>query len=80
MTNFVFNRNFSASFTDLNKSKDLGLSLGVGKRFNIGEGNHLDIEVRNNLGLTNISATEVIDDGAVKTNSINLILSYFFSL
>ena len=65
---------------DLNKSTDLGLSLGVGKRFDVGEGNYLDIEVRNNLGLTNISATEVIDDGTIKTNSINLILSYFFSL
>ena len=70
----------SSTFTDLNKTTDVGFSIGFGKRFNVSDQNYLDLEIRNNLGLVNISAVEVIDDGTLKTNSLNLILTYYFSL
>lgn len=69
----------TSNFTYLNKTTDVGLSFGVGKRFNISDQNYLDLEIRNNLGLINISAVDVIDEGTLKTNSLNLILTYNFS-
>lgn len=70
----------SATFTDLQNKVDVGLSVGIGKRFELSDSNSLDVEIRNNLGLVNISAVKVIDDATVKTNAINLILMYNFTL
>jgi len=66
-------------FTDLNRNIDAGVSLGIGKRIDLSN-NYLDIEIRNNLGLVNISEVEVLNDGTIKTNSLNLILTYYLNL
>lgn len=66
--------------TDSNKKTDVGLVFGFGKLFKLNEKNSLKIEVRENLGLVNTSDVEVYNDGAIKTNSINLILNWNFSL
>ncbi|MEL1246213.1 porin family protein [Flavobacterium sp. DGU11] len=62
------------------KEFDFGLNLGLGMRVPIDEKNDLNIELRDNLGLVNISDVPVIDNGTVKTNSVNLIVSWQFGL
>jgi len=62
------------------KTSDIGLSFGIGKKFKVSENNSINVELRNNLGLTNISDVPVQGNGTVKTNSVNLLLSYEFKL
>ena len=62
------------------KKVDFGWSLGIGKKFKINEKNKLSVELRDNLGLQNISDVPVQGNGTVKTNSFNLILGYEFNL
>lgn len=63
---------------DLFKSFDFGWSLGIGTKFLIFDKNNLIIELKDNLGLVNISKVPVYNNGTVKTNSINLSLAYEF--
>ncbi|NHN27180.1 PorT family protein [Flavobacterium jejuense] len=65
---------------DVFKKVDFGWSLGIGKKFKITEKNNLSIELRDNLGLLNISDVPVEGNGTVKTNSFSLILGYEFKL
>lgn len=65
---------------DIFKKVDFGCSLGIGKKFKITDKNKLSIELRDNLGLLNISDVPVQGNGTVKTNSFNLILGYEFNL
>ncbi len=60
------------------KDFNFGANLGVGMRFHMGTSGDLNVELRDNLGLMNISKVETVGDGSVKTNSLNLILSYQF--
>ncbi|MCW4469734.1 PorT family protein [Flavobacterium sp. MFBS3-15] len=62
------------------KTLDFGLNLGLGMRIPLDNKNDLNIELRDNLGLVNISDVPVMDDGTVKTNSVNLIVSWQFGL
>ena len=66
--------------TYLNKKIDVGISLGIGKKIQLNNMNDLSIELRNNLGLINISDVEVFQDGTIKTNSLNLILTWNFQI
>jgi outer membrane protein with beta-barrel domain len=66
--------------TSLNKKLDIGLSFGIGKKFYLNDKNNLNVEIRENLGLINISDVEVINDGSIKTNSLNLILTWDFEI
>ena len=66
--------------TDKNKKTDGGIVLGFGKVFVLNEKNELKLELRENLGLPNTSDVEVYNNGSIKTNSINLILNWSFSL
>ncbi len=66
--------------TSLNKKLDGGLSFGIGKKFNLNDKSNLNIEIRENLGLINISDVEVFDNGTIKTNSLNLILTWDFEI
>jgi len=59
--------------TDYYKRTDLGITTGLGARFPIKNKLFLSIEIRNNFGLTNISSFTVVNDGAIKTNSTNLL-------
>lgn len=65
---------------DVFKTVDFGWSIGIGKKFKITEKNNLSIELKENLGLMNISNVPVQGNGTVKTNSFNLILGYEFKL
>ena len=62
--------------TKYNNKTDFGLSVGLGKNFELKENNSIFIEIRENLGLTNTSKNTVMGNGTVKTNSLNLIIGY----
>lgn len=62
--------------TKYNNKTDFGLSIGLGKNFEVKEKNSIFIEIRENLGLTNTSKNTVMGNGTVKTNSLNLIIGY----
>ena len=62
------------------KNTDFGLSFGVGTKIRINENNDLNIEIRDNFGLSNISSAPTINDKTVKINSINLLLNWSFDL
>jgi len=70
----------NSDFTDNMKSVDFGLIFGVGKTFKLKNNSEINIEIRENLGLANISALPVVGDGSIKSNSINLICNYSFKL
>lgn len=55
-----------------------GVNLGLGMRFPIDEKNAINVEVRDNLGLSNITRQPTINGGSVKTNSVNLIVNWEF--
>ncbi|MBB4801964.1 hypothetical protein HNP37_002025 [Flavobacterium nitrogenifigens] len=65
--------------TDRKKSLDFGLSAGIGKEFKLDSNHLIYVEIRENLGLQNISKTEVINDGTIKTNSLNLLVGFTFN-
>jgi hypothetical protein len=60
--------------TEMYKKYDTGISTGLGIAIPIGEKLELTLEARNNLGLLNISAVPVYNDGSIKTNSTNLLI------
>ncbi len=63
------------------QSLDAGVAFGVGKSFRINENNSINLEIRNNLGLTNINRVVISNEiQKVKTNSLNLIASWQFNL
>lgn len=65
--------------TDNYKTLDFGLVFGFGKTFKLKNSNEISIEIRENLGLSDISAVPVVDNGSIKTNSLNLICNYSFN-
>jgi hypothetical protein len=65
--------------TDNYKSLDFGLVFGFGKTFKLKNNNEISVEIRENLGLANISDVPVVGNGSIKTNSLNLICNYSFS-
>ena len=62
------------------KTLDFGVNLGFGKKIKLNEKTHLNIEIRDNYGLVNISSVPVYNNGTVKTNSVNLILNWEFKI
>jgi hypothetical protein len=62
--------------TKYNNRTDFGLSIGIGKNFELKENNSIFIEIRENLGLINTSKNTVMGNGTIKTNSLNLIIGY----
>lgn len=70
----------SDDLTSFYKKVDFGFSIGIGTKFHLDEKNDLSIEIRENYGLINISDVPVIDDGSIKTNSLNLILTWDFEI
>ena len=59
---------------------DFGLTTGLGMNFPIQEKLLLSVEIRNNLGLTNISSLPVVNDGSIKTNSTNLLIGIAYRI
>lgn len=62
------------------KKLDIGLTLGVGTSISLGEKSKLLIELRENLGILNTAKGMVINDGATRTNSFNLILGWAINI
>jgi len=67
-------QNLSEYFTDF----DFGFSIGIGKIFSLNSSNKLMLELRNNIGLTNINNDP--RSQYTKTNSLNFIVAWNFVL
>lgn len=66
--------------TDFFKRFDAGLTFGAGAGLPIHEKIYVTAEVRNNLGLYDISDFTPIDGGTVKNNSINFLLGVSYNI
>lgn len=66
--------------TSLFKRLDTGLSTGLGLSVPIKTKFALSFEVRNNLGLYNLSVFPVANNGTIKTNSTNFLLGFTYKL
>ena len=62
------------------KSLDYGISAGFGMTAQINSKLSYTVELRNNLGLYNLSALPVIDNGKVQTNALNLLVGLRYQL
>lgn len=60
------------------KKLDYGLTVGLGKNFDIDSQNSLHLEIRNNLGLAKINKNDVWNGGHVQTNSLSFMVGYSF--
>lgn len=69
----------SSDQTDNYKSLDFGLTFGFGKTFKLKNNDEISVEIRENLGLSDISDVPVVNNGSIKTNSLNLICNYSFN-
>lgn len=76
----IDSENINETRNSMFKTLDFGANLGVGTNLEINGKNSLNLEIRHNYGLTNISELEVYNDGTVKTNSFNLIANWQFDL
>ena len=70
--------NSDVDLSDDYKKLDYGLTVGLGKNFDIGSQNSLHVEIRNNLGLAKINAIDVWNVGDVRTNSLSFLVGYSF--
>lgn len=66
--------------TDNFKKTDIGISGGIGVKIPLSPRFGLTLEVRENLGLTNTSKVQVVDNGSIKTNAINLLAGFSYSM
>lgn len=62
--------------TDSTKSTDFGITAGIGLQIPIATKSLLTFEIRDDIGLTNIS--DYTTDGSTKTNSLSLIVGLTF--
>ncbi len=62
------------------KKTDLGLSVGIGFEYPLKNKFGLSFEVRNNLGLVNISNIPLYNDGSIMTNSTNFLFGFAYKL
>jgi hypothetical protein len=62
------------------KRNELGVSAGFGISYSPKMPIIISFELRNNLGLTNLSRLEVYNDGTVKTNSVSLLLGVCYKI
>jgi hypothetical protein len=66
--------------TDKDKRADLGLSLGIRALLPVSENIALNIGVHDNLGLFNVSAVPVANNGSLKTNNLAFSIGLNFEL
>lgn len=74
------NPSTSSDNTSLNKRFDTGISMGLGLSVPINSNFALSFEMRNNLGLYNVSAVQVANNGTIKTNSTNFLFGLTYKL
>ena len=82
ITNNLNVPNFNSDDLDTtkdNKKVDFGLSFGLGKIIDLNNNKAINIELRENLGLSNTSNIDIWNGGNVKTNSVNLIVGLIFN-
>jgi len=58
----------------LYKKIDFGLVAGVGMLIPFNDNFQFSLEIRDNLGVINISKVDVVGSGTIKTNSLNFLL------
>ncbi len=66
--------------SDSYKSFDAGLAFGFGKRFDIDSKNALTVEIRNSLGLLNISKLGTFENKGHQTISFGIVTGWSFGL
>ena len=71
---------FSQSTTEFNNQFDFGFVFGLGKSFRLNKKNNLNIEFRNNLGLSQTNKNNTFNGNTVRSNSYNLIVGYAFDM
>ena len=59
---------------------DYGLSLGLGARYSISQKLDLSLELRNDLGLSDISALPTFQNGGIKTSALNLLVGISYGI
>ena len=64
--------------TNNDKRFDMGITAGLGVAIPIKAKISLSCEIRNNLGLYNVSEVPVYNNGAIKTNSTNLLIGFAY--
>jgi opacity protein-like surface antigen len=81
-------RNFTEAFGEFPKEEidnidnykrnDFGISAGLGVRFPIKNKLFLSLEIRSNIGISNISSFPIpsVNDWIIKTNSTNLLIGF----
>jgi len=68
------------SSTNYNNKIDFGLTLGIGKAFELNDGSSIVVEIRDNLGLSQINKKETYGVNSVKSNSFNLVVGWAFDM
>ena len=71
---------YKLNFTDWDHRFDCGFSAGLGFKIPIKNSWSLSFELRNNLGLYDVSKVSVVNNGTVKTNSLSLLVSFGYKL
>jgi hypothetical protein len=66
--------------TSQDKRLDTGISVGLGMIIPIKTQFAISFELRNNLGLYNVSAVSVANNGSIKTNSTNLNFGFAYKI
>ncbi|MDP1726954.1 MAG: porin family protein [Bacteroidota bacterium] len=66
--------------TKFNKRFDTGISTGLGLSVPVKTRFAVSFEIRNNLGLYNVSAGPVVNNGTIKTNSTNFLFGFIYRL
>lgn len=62
------------------KKQDWGITSGIGSSIDVTRNLRFTLEIRHNLGLTNVSRKPVVDDGEIQTNSTNVLLGMAYSI
>lgn len=70
----------TTNYTDLFKRTEFGLTGGLGLSYSMEMPLAVSVEVRNNLGLTNISDIEVYGGGQSLTNTLNLLIGISYQI
>ena len=66
----------TANFVDT----ETGVSFGAGVNYPVNEKYMFSFEVRNNLGLTNVSALPILGGDVIKTNALNFLFGIHYRL
>lgn len=78
LVEFPTSERIESDYKEFSKPWDFGLSAGAGIIISLGPKTDLNFEVRNNLGLVNTSKAPVIENGSIKTNSLNFLFGFSY--